>query len=395
MSTIKEIVYLDHNATTPLDPQVFEAMKPYFLENFGNAASIDHKYGYKASLAVDSARNDIASVIDAHSNEMIFTSGATESDNLAILGVMEQYQNKGDHMITCVTEHEAVLRTAKYLEEKKNKKITYLPVDHLGHINYDDLQDAITDKTILISIMTANNEIGTIHDVARIGKIAHDNEVLFHTDAAQAVGHIPMNVKSMNIDLMSFSAHKMYGPKGIGALYIRGNKPRVSISGIIHGGGQERGVRPGTLNVPAIVGFAKAVSITSSTMDKDQLRIKKQSDKMLGILMDSGALLNGDTKHRLGGNINVCYPRTDGKAIINTISDDVAISAGSACTTQNVKPSHVIMALGYGEDRAHSSIRIGLGRYTTEVDSEHAAHKITDAVKIISRMSDGDGNDDK
>ena len=380
------ILYLDHNATTPLDRRVFDAMVPYFLNKFGNASSVDHMHGNEARMAVESARRYVASAINAKKNEIVFTSGATESDNLAIRGVMERYKNKGDHIITCVTEHEAVLETARHLENI-GKKVTYLPVDNLGRINLDDLESAITDKTVMISVMAANNEIGIISDIRKIGRIAHDNGVLFHTDAAQAVGNISINVKEMNIDLMSFSAHKMYGPKGVGALYVRGLSPRVRLNGITFGGGQERGLRSGTLNVPGIVGFGKAITIAVDVMGKENRRLKRIANEMLGILQEEKALLNGDWERRLAGNLNVCYPGIEGKAIINSVSKSIAISAGSACTTQSVEPSHVIMALGYGEDRAHSSIRIGLGRCTGKDDAEFGAQQIIDAVKNIHNMS--------
>jgi len=383
---LDKIVYLDHNATTPLDPQVFEAMKPYFLENFGNASSTDHRYGSEASSAVETSRRKIAAAVGAKPNEMVFTSGATESDNLAILGVMERYKDRGDHMITCVTEHEAVLNTVAHVEGL-GKKVTYLPVDELGHIDPSELEDAITDRTILISIMAANNEIGVIHDVEQIGKIAHERGVLFHTDAAQAVGHIPMDVQKMNVDLMSFSAHKMYGPKGVGALYVRGLRPRVGLDAMMHGGNQEGGIRSGTLNVPGIVGFGEAISIATSRMYSDNVESKRLANEMLDILCEEDALLNGDDKCRLAGNLNVCYPGIEGKAIVNYVSKSIAISAGSACTTQSVEPSHVILALGHGEERAHSSIRIGIGRDSTSDETEFGAWEIVDAVRNLAKVA--------
>ena len=381
-SRLEDIVYLDHNATTPLDRRVFDAMVPYFLDKFGNASSVDHLHGNEASVAVESARGYVASAINARKDEIVFTSGATESDNLAIRGVMERYKDKGDHIITCVTEHEAVLETVRHLENI-GKKVTYLPVDRLGRINLGELESAITDKTVMISIMAANNEIGVISDIRKIGRIAHENDVFFHTDAAQAVGNIPVDVNDMSIDLMSFSAHKMYGPKGVGALYVRGLNPRVGLNEMTFGGGQERGLRSGTLNVPGIVGFGKAITIAGDMMDTENRRLKEIAKEMLGILQEENALLNGDWEQRLAGNLNVCYPEIEGKAIINSVSKSIAISAGSACTTQSVEPSHVIMALGYGEDRAHSSIRIGLGRYTKKDDAEFSARKIVDAIKNL------------
>ena len=361
-------------------------MLPYFEDNFGNAASIDHLYGSTASSAVESSRKEISRTIGARPDEIVFTSGATESDNLAILGAMEAYKDRGDHMITCVTEHEAVLSTARHLESI-GKKVTYLPVDNLGHISIDELDAAITDRTVLISVMAANNEIGTIHDIGRIGRLAHERTVLFHTDAAQAVGHMPVDVRQMDIDLMSFSAHKVYGPKGIGALYMRGSRPMVRLGGMMHGGGQERGVRPGTLNVPAIVGFAKAMSIAAEVMHDENKTMKRQAARMLEILQEEGALLNGDGRRRLAGNLNVCFPGIEGKAIINSVSDRIAISAGSACTTQSVEPSHVIVALGHGEQRAYSSIRIGIGRFNDSDQVEFSARKIIDAVKNIEGIN--------
>ena len=265
--------------------------------------------------------------------------------------------------------------------------MTYLSVDELGRIDIGELESAITDKTVMISVMAANNEIGVISDIKKIGKIAHNNNIFFHTDAAQAVGRIPIDVNDMNIDLMSFSAHKMYGPKGVGALYVRGIRPRVSIKEIAYGGGQERGLRSGTLNVPGIVGFGKAITIAIDKMEEENQRLKKLSNMMLDTLQEEGALLNGDWNNRLAGNINVCYPKIEGKAIINSVSEFLAISAGSACTTQSVDPSHVIMALGYGEQRAHSSIRMGLGRYTGRDDAEFGAQKIVDAVRSISKIN--------
>ena len=386
MSDLKFPIYLDSHATTQIDPQVLDEMMPYFTDKFGNASSMDHSFGYDASVAVESAREKIANAVHARQNEIIFTSGATESNNLAIRGVAEKYKDRGDHIITCVTEHEAVLETVKYLESI-GKHVTYLPVDELGRIDIGELESAITDKTVMISVMAANNEIGVISDIKKIGKIAHNNNIFFHTDAAQAVGRIPIDVNDMNIDLMSFSAHKMYGPKGVGALYVRGIRPRVSIKEIAYGGGQERGLRSGTLNVPGIVGFGKAITIAIDKMEEENQRLKKLSNMMLDTLQEEGALLNGDWNNRLAGNINVCYPKIEGKAIINSVSKFLAISAGSACTTQSVDPSHVIMALGYGEQRAHSSIRMGLGRYTGRDDAEFGAQKIVDAVRSISKIN--------
>ena len=384
MAELDKPIYLDHNATTPLDQRVLDAMMPYMRNSFGNASSLDHTHGYDASTAVESARTSIARCIGARHDEIIFTSGATESDNLAIRGVMER-NKEGNHMITCVTEHEAVLETARYLESI-GKKVTYLPVNELGRFDFGELEDAITDKTVLISIMAANNGIGTIADLKKVGSIARKKNVLFHTDAAQAVGNIPIDASEFNIDLMSLSAHKMYGPKGVGALYVRGINPRVKLDRIVFGGGQERGLRSGTLNVAGIVGFGKAVEIAVKIMDSEQRRQKTLSNDVLKLLQDNGALLNGDWQNRLAGNINVCFSGIEGKAIINSVSKHISISAGSACTTKSVEPSHVIMALGHGEGRAHSSIRIGIGRYIDEDESKFAAWKIIDSVRNLGRI---------
>ncbi len=377
-------VYLDHNATTPLDPRVLDAMLPYFRDDFGNASSLDHGYGYSASEAVEAAREKIAKSIGARHDDVVFTSGATESNNLALIGTMERYWEQGDHLVTCVTEHEAVLNTAKRLEAM-GKSVTYLPVDEYGMVDPADVDEAITDRTVMVSIMAANNEIGVTPDIAGIGRITRDRGVLFHTDAAQAVGHLPIDVEKMGIDLMSFSAHKMYGPKGVGALYVRGIRPRVRPRPIIYGGGQEHNLRSGTLNVPGIVGFGEAASIASKHMHGENEALWSQSTAMRDIFEDAGAQLNGHRKRRLAGNLNMFFPGIEGKAIINSVSQKIAISAGSACTTQSVEPSHVIMALGYGEDRAHSSIRIGMGRYNTLAETELAARFIVDAVRVISK----------
>jgi len=386
MSELKFPIYLDHHATTPVDPRVLEEMLPYFTGKFGNASSLDHPYGYEASVAVESAREKIANAIGARHDEIVFTSGATESDNLALIGTMEKYKDRGDHLITCVTEHKAVLDTARHLESL-GKKVTYLPVNEYGEINLEQLKESITEKTVMISIMAANNEIGTIADVAEIGKIAHDRGVIFHTDAAQAVGHIPIDVEKMNIDLMSFSAHKMYGPKGIGALYVSSVKPRVKPEPIVFGGGQERNIRSGTLNVPGIVGFGKAVEISVKEMDAENTRFKEWSDFMLKEFEKVGGKLNGHPTNRLPHNLNVYFSGIESKSIINSISKQVAISAGSACTTQIVEPSHVLLALGHDEERAHSSIRIGIGRFNIEPEIDFATKEIISLVESLEKIT--------
>ncbi|HXG74812.1 MAG TPA: cysteine desulfurase family protein [Candidatus Nitrosotenuis sp.] len=385
MSELKFPIYLDHHATTPVDPRVLEEMLPYFTEKFGNASSLDHTFGYDASVAVENAREQIAKAINARHDEIIFTSGATESDNLALIGTMEKYREKGNHLITCVTEHKAILDTARHLESR-GYKVTYLPVNQYGEIDLELLEKSITDKTIMISIMAANNEIGTIADIAEIGRIAHEYNVFFHTDAAQAVGHIPVDVEKMQIDLMSFSAHKMYGPKGVGALYMRGIKPRIKLDPIIFGGGQERNIRSGTLNVPGIVGFGKALQISQREMNVENEKFKKWTRIMLDIFTEAGGLLNGHPIERLPHNLNVYFKGVESKAIINSVSDKIAISAGSACTTQMVEPSHVLLALGHDEERAHSSIRIGIGRFNTDEEIQYATNAILEAVKKIEKI---------
>lgn len=381
----KPPIYLDSHATTPVDPRVLDSMMPYFTQTFGNASSADHSYGHEASNAVQESREKIARVIHAHPDEIIFTSGATESDNLALRGVMTRNKDRGNHLITCVTEHKAVLDTAKYLESD-GIDVTYLPVDEFGSVDPGAVHDAITDRTVMISVMFANNEIGTIADIAEIGRITRDSNVLFHTDAAQAVGHIPIDVQKMNIDLMSFSSHKIYGPKGIGGLYARSMMPRVKLDPVLYGGGQERHIRSGTLNVPGIVGFARAVEIAHSEMNHETLTFGRWTKSMLDELGNVGARLNGHPVRRLTHNLNVRFEGIDGKAMINSISQDIAISAGSACTTQSVEPSHVLLSLGLSEEQAHSSIRIGCGRFNTDEDIAVATEKIRTSVEMLGRI---------
>ena len=385
MSKLKFPIYLDHHATTPLDPRVLDVMMPYLTEKFGNASSLDHPYGYEASVAVESAREKISDAINARHDEIIFTSGATESDNIALVGTMLKYADRGNHLITCTTEHKAILDTAKHLESL-GKKVTYLAVNEFGEINLQELKSAITDETVMISIMTANNEIGTIADVESIGTIAHKHDVILHTDAAQAVGHIPMDVQRMNIDLMSCSAHKMYGPKGIGALYVRGIKPRVKPDPLFYGGGQERNIRSGTLNVPGIVGFGKAMEIALKEMNSENKKFKEWSKIMLNKFEEIGAKLNGHPEKRLSHNLNICFPGIESKAIINSISQEIAISAGSACTTQTVEPSHVLLALGLDEELVHSSIRIGIGRFNIDEEIDYAINKITSSTSKLRQI---------
>ena len=385
MSEIKFPIYLDSHATTPVDPRVLEDMIPYFTENFGNASSLDHSFGYDASIVVSKARESIAKVIGCHMDEIIFTSGATESDNLALTGVMERNKSKGNHLITCVTEHKAILDTAKHLEDN-GCTVTYLSVDEFGSINLDELRNSITDETVLISIMFANNEIGTISNVAEIGKIAHECDVLFHTDAAQALGHVPIDVKKQNIDLMSMSSHKIYGPKGIGALYVRSIMPRVKINSIVYGGGQERNIRSGTLNVPGIVGFAKAVEIAIDGMDAENVQYKKWTGKMFERFSTVGGKLNGHCTNRLVHNLNIRFDGVQSKSIINTVSKKLAISAGSACTSDLVEPSHVLLAIGLSENQAHNAIRIGCNRYNTDEEIDFAINEILNALESLAKI---------
>jgi len=378
-------LYMDYHATTPVDERVFEEMKPFFTENFGNASSIDHSYGYDASVAVQTARETISNAIGCKMDEIIFTSGATESDNLALIGVMEKNKEKGNHLITCKTEHKAILDCAKHLEEN-GCEVTYLSVNEHGEIDLKELENAITEKTVLISLMAANNEIGTISNLEEIGKIAHKHDVLFHTDAAQAVGHIPIDVEKMNIDLMSFSSHKIYGPKGIGALYVRSMKPRVKLDSLLHGGGQERNIRSGTLNVPGIIGFAKAVEIAVEKMEEETAQCQKWTEMMLSEFEKVGGKLNGHPTNRLTHNLNVRFDGIESKAIINSVSKRIAISAGSACTTEEVEPSHVLLAIGLNEDQSHEAIRIGLGRFNTTEEVKLAIEEICDAVKELEAI---------
>ena len=375
-------IYMDHHATTPVDPRVVEAMLPYFTEIFGNAASIDHLHGHAAQEAVQASRESIARFIGASaSDEIIFTSGATESDNIALVGVAEAYGHKGNHIITSAVEHKAVLDTLEYLTGK-GIKVTVLPVDQYGMVDPSDVAKAITDKTILVSIMMANNEIGTIQPVKEIGRIAKEHGVFFHSDAAQAVGHIPVDVEDMNIDLMSFTSHKIYGPKGIGALYVRRRRPRVKPAPIIHGGGHERGIRSGTLNVPGIVGFSSALEIADQEMETEGRRLSGCTNWMEGEFRRSlsGIERNGHPTARLPQNLNIYIPGIESRAIVFALKNEVSLSTGSACTTATVEPSHVIKALGFGEDRAYGSLRFGLGRFNSNQDVLEATSYVTRAV---------------
>jgi len=380
-------IYMDYHATTPVDPRVLEAMLPYFSQTFGNAASRNHPFGWEAEEAVEKARKQVADLIGANAKEVIFTSGATESNNLAIKGVAEMYREKGNHIITCVTEHKAVIDTCKKLE-KLGYRVTYLPVQKDGRIDLDDLRGAITDKTILITIMTANNEIGVVQPIAEIGAIAKEKGILVHTDAVQAAGKMPFNVTEMKADLVSLSAHKMYGPKGVGALYVRRRNPRVLLSEQISGGGHERGMRSGTLNVPGIVGLGKAAELCKSEMTTEAERLRQLRDYLnAGLHKNLDELyINGSMEHRLPHNLNISFAYVEGESLLMGIND-VAVSSGSACTSASLEPSYVLKALGAGDDLAHSSIRFGLGRWTTKEEVDYVVDKLTNVVQRLREMS--------
>ncbi len=385
---IKIPIYMDYHATTPVDPRVVEAMLPYFSEKFGNAASRSHAFGWTAEEAVGAAREKIAALIGAaNPKEIVFTSGATESDNLAIKGVAEFYREKGNHIITSVIEHKAVLDTCKRLE-KEGYQVTYVGVGRDGLVSPEHIANAITDKTILVSIMLANNEVGTIQPIAEIGKITRSRGVLFHSDAVQGIGKTDFDVEAMKVDLASITAHKMYGPKGIGALYVRRSKPRVRITAQMDGGGHEFGNRSGTLNVPAIVGFGKAAEILGAEWREESKRILALRERLrtrLWAALDS-IELNGSLEHRLPGNLNVSFNFVEGEAMMMAIKD-VAVSSGSACTSASLEPSYVLHAMGIGDDMAHSSIRFGLGRFTTEEEVDYVADLVIGKVQKLRDMS--------
>jgi cysteine desulfurase len=381
-------IYLDNHATTPVDPRVTEAMLPYFTESFGNPASSNHAFGWEAAAAVDEARIQIARLIQAASpGEIVFTSGGTESDNLAIKGVAEYYHNKGDHIITCATEHKAVLDSCKSLE-RKGFRVSYLAVDRHGGFDLDRLSATIDDRTILISFMAANNEVGTIHPIEDIGRIAKKHSVLFHCDAVQAVGKIPLNVESMGIDLLSLSAHKIYGPKGVGALYVRARNPRVRLQPIIEGGGHEKGMRSGTLNVPGIMGLGIACELASKEMLQERVRLTRLREKLKeGIFSKlEEVYLNGHPSDRLPGNLNLSFAHVEGESLLMGLKE-IAVSTGSACTTTNLEPSHVLRALGVSPRLAHASLRFGLGRFNTDEEVEFAARRVVEEVTRLRRAS--------
>jgi cysteine desulfurase len=379
-------IYLDYQATTPCDPRVVQAMLPYFTEKFGNPHSRNHSFGWDAEEGVEKARRQVASIIGADEKEVIFTSGATESNNLALKGVAHFHKDKKNHIITTVTEHKCVLDSCRHLE-MEGFQVTYLPVRQNGLIDLEQLKAAITDKTVVVSVMAVNNEIGVIQPLAEIGKICRARGVYFHTDAAQAVGKIPLDVNAMNIDMMSISGHKIYGPKGIGALYVR-RKPRVRLEASIHGGGQERGMRSGTLPTPLCVGLGEACAIAEREMGAEAERLKYLSDRMYKKITEQlpEVFLNGDREQRIPGNLNISFAYVEGEGLMMGIKD-LAVSSGSACTSASLEPSYVLRALGVEEELAHTSLRLGLGRFTTEQDVDYAVEHIVQSVNRLREMS--------
>lgn len=384
--SLKLPVYMDYQATTPMDKRVLDAMIPYFTEKFGNPHSRSHAYGWEAEEATEIARKQVADLIGANEKEIVFTSGATESNNIAIKGVGHFYKDKKNHIITVKTEHKCVLDACRHLEQE-GFTVTYLPVQQNGLIDLEELKKAITDKTLLVSVMAVNNEIGVIQPLEKIGKLCREKGVFFHTDAAQAFGKIPLDVEKMNIDLMSISGHKIYGPKGIGALFVR-RRPRVRIEPIINGGGQERGMRSGTLPTPLVVGLGKAAEIAKAEMASDEARIKKLSDRFYDAIMKQvpDTFLNGDREHRIPGNLNLSFAYIEGESMIMAIRD-LAVSSGSACTSASLEPSYVLRALGVEEEMAHTSIRFGIGRFTTEEEIDFAVKLVAGSVQKLREMS--------
>ena len=382
-------LYMDYQATTPVDPRVLDRMLPYFTARFGNAASRHHAFGWEAGDAVERARRQIAQLIGASAKEIVFTSGATESDNLAIRGVAEGHRDKGDHVLTCAAEHRAVLDSCRRLE-RHGFRVTYLPLERDGRVGLDTLRRAITDRTILITIMTANNEIGVIQPIAEIGAIARDEGILFHTDAVQAVGKVPFDVNALAVDLVSMSAHKMYGPKGVGALYVRRRDPRVVLAPLLEGGGHERGMRSGTLNVPGIVGFGRAAELCAEEMVAEAERLGTLRDRLGAKLHEglAGLVVNGSMADRLPHNLNISFSAVEGESLLMAMND-VALSSGAACTAASREPSHVLKALGLEDDLARSSIRFSLGRFTTEEEVDYVADKMIRVVRHLRDRSPG------
>ncbi len=384
---MNKMIYLDNNSTTPTDPRVVDTMVPYFFEKHGNAASRSHPYGWVAEEAVDYAREQIAALINADPKEIIFTSGATEADNLAIKGAYEMYARKGNHIITANSEHKAVLDTCKMLE-KRGAEVTYLEVDDKGRVSLEELEAAIKDNTILVSIMYANNEVGVIQDMKGIGEICKKHGILFMSDATQAVGKIPVDVQDLGIHLMAFTAHKMYGPKGVGALYVRRKNPRVKVTSQLDGGGHERGMRSGTLNVPGIVGFGKAAEIARQDMEKDTERLIKLRDRLeTGLMQLEETYINGDVENRMPHVTNISFKHVEGEGLMMTFNQTIAVSSGSACTSASLEPSYVLKAMGLGDDLAHSSLRLSLGRFTTEEDVDRTIELISNGVNHMRDLS--------
>jgi cysteine desulfurase len=394
---VKLPIYMDNHATTPMDPRVLEEMLPYFVEKFGNAASRNHSFGWDAEEAVETARERVAKLIGATTKEIVFTSGATESDNLAIKGAVEMYREEGDHIITAVTEHKAVLDTCKHME-KAGYRVTYLPVQKDGLIALDGLKRALDgktiedktldEKTILVSIMSANNEIGVLQPIAEIGRLCRERGVIFHSDAAQSIGKMPINVDKQNIDLMSIAGHKLYGPKGVGALYVRNKNPRLRLSALLDGGGHERGMRSGTLNVPGIVGLGKACAIAQEEMLKESCQLAGKRNRLRDRIMSrlDEVTINGSMEHRLPGNLNLSFAHVDGEALMMALND-IAVSSGSACTTAAIEPSHVLRAIGVSDDLAHSSIRFGIGRFNTDAEVDYVADRIIETVTHLRELN--------
>ena len=380
-------IYMDNHATTRTDPRVLEAMLPYFSETYGNAASRNHEFGWVAEQAVEEARARIAKLIGASAKEIVFTSGATESDNLAIKGVAEMYREKGNHIITQQTEHKAVLDSCKRFE-KHGFRVTYLPVEKDGRISLDELKRAMDDQTILVTIMAANNEIGVLQPIREIGALCHERGVLFHCDAVQAVGKVPFNVMDDNVDLASISAHKLYGPKGVGALYVRRKNPRVQLSAQIDGGGHERGMRSGTLNVPGIVGLGKACQVAGEEMAEEAKRLGILRDRLKNAILGQldECCVNGSIEYRLPGNINISFAYVEGESLLMGMND-VAVSSGSACTSATIEPSYVLKALGVDDELAHSSIRFGIGRFNTEAEVDYVAKRVVETVRRLRELS--------
>ena len=381
-------VYLDNHATTPVDPRVLEAMLPYFGERFGNAASRSHPFGWEAEEAVEAARGEIAALINGVPRDVVLTSGATESDNLAIKGVVEFHADRGDHVITAATEHKAVLDTCKALEKAGRARLTVLPVDREGRVDPDDVRRALTPRTVLISLMHANNEIGTLHPIAAVGRIAKDAGVLFHCDAAQSIGKVPFDVEALGVDLVSLTAHKLYGPKGAGALWVRGKQPRVRLAPQMHGGGHERGMRSGTLNVPGAVGLGRACALAQTEMPAEAGRVAQLRDRLHAGLASrlEGLTLNGHPSERLPGNLNLSFAGIEGDSLMAALPD-VAVSSGSACTSATLEPSPVLRAIGLDDEASHASIRFGVGRFNTDADIDRAVARVAQEVERLRALS--------